>query len=313
MNPKVRADSRAAVWYISEAARDASGRAEPPLNLGHRPSRDHVAPPKPMTTRRLRLAPLCAALCCLLLAACRGSDSGVPMPREIVDLSPVITPDINIQRLGVRTLNFLGTEGRVKSIPVLPENPAFAWGMHEIQILSHTGAHLDAPARLLRGGEPPGQIDLNDVYGPVRVVDLRWHNRHTPIQITDLELKPIAEGEVVILFVGYEPPAPGDWPKYAPLSAQAAQYLVAKKIRALGTDLPSIVRLDDVEARLTRGLPPEEVWAEHLPLFQAGIPVIAGLVNLDAIVKETRVAFVGFPLALAIGNGSPIRAVALVF
>jgi kynurenine formamidase len=97
------------------------------------------------------------------------------------------------------------------------------------------------------------------------------------------------------------------------LSAQAAQYLVAKKIRALGTDLPSIARFDDVEARLTRGLPAEEVWAEHLPLFQAGIPIIAGLVNLDAILKEPNVAFVGFPLALAVGDGSPIRATALVF
>ena len=145
------------------------------------------------------------------------------------------------------------------------------------------------------------------------MVDLRWHNRHTPIQISDLELKPISEGEVVILFVGYEPPEVNEWSKYAPLSAQAAEYLAAKKIRALATDLPSIVRFDDIEARLTRGLPPEEVWAEHLPLFQAGIPVIAGLVNLDSIVKEPKVVFVGFPLALAVGDGSPMRAAALVY
>lgn len=235
------------------------------------------------------------------------------MPREIVDLSPAITPDINLQRLGLRALTFLGTDGRVNSTPLAPANPAFAWGMRTLQMLSHTGAHLDAPARLLRGGEPPGRIDLNDLYGPARVIDLRWHNRHTPIQITDLELKPIEEGEIVILFVGYEPPPANEWAKYAPLSSQSAEYLAAKRIRALATDLPSIVRFDDIEARLARGLPPEEVWAEHLPLFQAGIPVIAGLVNLDAIVKEPNVAFVGFPLALAVGDGSPIRAAALVF
>lgn len=268
-----------------------------------------------MTTHHRRtVASLVAlALVPLALCGCRGSTSGVPMPREIIDLSPLITPDLNIQRLGGRTLGFLGTEGRVKSTPVLPSDPSFAWGMRTIEILSHTGAHIDAPARLLRGGESPAQIDLSDLFGPARVLDLRWHNRHTPIQITDLELKPIAEGEIVILLVGYEPPAPGEFPKYAPLSAQAAQYLVAKRIRALGTDLPSIARFDDVEARLTRGLPPEEVWAEHLPLFQAGIPVIAGLVNLDAIVKEPNVAFVGFPLALAVGGGSPIRAAALIY
>jgi arylformamidase len=251
-------------------------------------------------------------LCCIAVAACRRSSSP-PMPREIVDLSPQITPDINIQRLGSRTLNFLGTDGRVKVTPVLPSDPAFAWGMSTIEILSHTGAHLDAPSRLLRGGETPGQIDLNDVFGPVRVIDLRWHNRHTPIQISDLELKPVEEGEVVILFVGYEPPAINEWPRYAPLSEQAAQWLAAKKIRALGTDLPSIVRFDDIEQRLERGLPPEEVWAEHLPLFQAGIPIIAGLVNIDPIVKETNVVFVGFPLAFAVGDGTPMRAAALVY
>jgi kynurenine formamidase len=235
------------------------------------------------------------------------------MPREIVDLSPVITPDINIQRLGSRTLNFLGTEGRVKSTPVLPADPAFAWGMRTLEILSHTGAHLDAPARLLRGGEPPGRIDVNDLIGPARLVDMRWHNRHTPIEIDDLELKPIEEGEIVILFVGYEPPPANEWPKYAPLSTQAAQYLAAKHIRALATDLPTIVRFDDIESRLARGLPPEEVWAEHLPLFQAGIPIIAGLVNLGALVKEPKVMFVGLPLALSFGDGSPIRAAALLY
>ncbi len=247
------------------------------------------------------------------LSGCRAGNGTVPMPREIVDLSPLITPDVNIQRLGTRTLSFLGTEGRVKSTPVLPSDPAMAWGMRTLEILSQTGAHLDAPARLLRGGEPPGRINLGSLYGPARVIDLRWHTKQTPIQISDLELKPISEGDVVILFFGYELPPPNEYPKYAPLSAQAAQFLVAKKIRALATDLPSIVRFDEIESRMSRGLPPEEVWAEHLPLFQAGIPVIGGLVNLDAIVKEPNVAFVGFPLALAVGDASPIRAAALVF
>ena len=248
-----------------------------------------------------------------LAAGCRSSGPAVPLPRQIVDLSPVITPDINIQRLGLRTLSFLGTDGRVKSTPVVPSDPAFAWGMRTIEILSHTGAHIDAPSRLLRGGEAPAQIDLNNLFGPAKVIDLRWHDRHTPIQLSDLELKPIQEGDVVILYVGYEPPPVTDWAKYAPLSAQASQYLVAKKIKALATDLPSIVRFEEIESRMTRGLPPEEIWAEHLPLFQAGIPIIGGLVNIDPIVKEPNVVFVGFPLALALGNGAPMRAAALVY
>src|SRR5262245_9961090 len=275
----------------------------------------HVALPKPMILRHLRPAVLLrlalTMLCQVALLGCWSS--GVPMPREIVDLSPLITPDINIQRLGTRTLNFLGTDGRVKSTPVMPSDPAYTWGMQVIEILSHTGAHLDAPSRLLRGGETPARIDLSDLYGPARVIDLRWHNRHTAIQITDLEMQDIEEGEVVILFIGYEAPPANEWAKYAPLSSQASEYLAAKKIRALATDLPSIVRFEDVEDRISRGLPPEEVWAEHLPLFQAGIPIIAGLVNIAAIAKEETVVFVGFPLAFASGVGTPIRAAALVF
>ena len=258
------------------------------------------------------MRPACLLFAAVLLAGCPQSSS-VPLPREVVDLSPMITPDLNIQRLGTRTLAFLATDGRIRSTPIVPPDASFTWGMRTIEILSHTGAHLDAPSRLLRGGETPARVDLSDLFGPARVIDLRWHNRQTPIQITDLELKPIEEGEIVILFVGYEPPAAGEWPRYAPLSAQAAEYLTAKKIRALATDLPAIVRFDDIENRMTRAQPPEEVWAEYLPLFQAGIPIIAGLVNLDAIVKEPNIAFVGFPIALPIADGAPLRAAALVY
>ena len=41
--------------------------------------------------------------------------------------------------------------------------------------------------------------------------------------------------------------------------------------------------------------------------------IVAGLVNLDAIVKEPNVAFVGFPLALPMADGAPLRAAALVY
>lgn len=249
----------------------------------------------------------------LIALLCGCQRGGVPMPRQVVDLTPALAPDLNLQRLGTRVLGFLGTEARVRSTPVVPSDPTFAWGLRTLELMSHTGAHLDTPSRLLRGGETPASVDLADLFGPARVIDLRWHNRHTPIQITDLELKPIRENEIVILFVGYEVPAPGEWPRYAPLSTQAAEYLVAKKIRALATDLPAIVRFDEIETRMTRGLPPEEIWAEYLPLFQAGIPIVAGLVNLDVIVKEPNVAFAGFPLSLPVGDGAPMRAAALIY
>ena len=262
-------------------------------------------------TQAVRRLPA-SLLCLLSLAACRG-EHYVPMPRQIVDLSPTITADLNIQRLGSHTLNFLGTPGRTRSTPVLPDDPNFAYGIRSLHLLSDTGAHLDAPARLLRGGETPAQINLDRLFGPARIVDLRWHDRHSPIQITDLELAEIQEGDVVILFVGYEPPVGDDWPLYTDLSTQASEWLVGKKIRALATDMPAIVRFDEIDTRMRKGLPPEKVWEEYLPLFQARIPIVVGLVNLDSLVREARVAFVGFPLSLADGGGAPMRAAALVY
>lgn len=250
----------------------------------------------------------------LLLHGAAGCQRGsFPVPQRVVDLTPPITPDSALQRLGGRVLEFLGTDGRIGSTPVLPKEPAMAFGLQSIHLLSHLGAHLDAGSRLLRGGEAPGQVPVERVVGRARIVDLRWHNRHTAIQITDLELTPIEADEIVLLLLGYEPPNTEEWPLYAPLSVQAAEYLVAKGIRALATDLPTLGRFDEIESRLRKRQPPEVVWAEYLPFFQNRIPVIAGLVNIDAIAREHKVVFAGLPLPLTQATGAPVRAVALVY
>ena len=268
----------------------------------------------PLALRVRRAASARAAGMLLLLGVAAGCRSGSdPAPTRVVDLTPPITADAALQRLGGRVLEFLGTDGRVGATAVLPKEPAMAFGLQSIDLLTHLGAHLDASSRLLRGGEAPGQIAVERVVGRARVIDLRWHNRHTPIQITDLELTPIEADEIVLLLLGYEPPNTEDWPLYAPVSVQAAEYLVAKKIRAVATDLPTLARFDELKDRLEKRQPPEVVWAEYLPFFQNRIPVIAGLVNIDAIARESKVVFAGLPLPLMQATGAPVRAVALVY
>lgn len=235
------------------------------------------------------------------------------MPRRIVDLSPPLVADIDLQRLGSRTLRMLGVEGRIRTTPVLPQFADLTFGIDQIEVLSHSGSHLDAASRLLKGGEQPWRVSLDRVIGPGRVADLRWHDRHTPLQISDLELTPIAEGDVVIIFGGYEAPRGDKWPTFAPLSRQASQYLAAKRIRALATDLPTIASYEAIDSRLRNHQPPEEVWEEYLPLMQAQIPIIAGLVNLDTLIGESKILFIGLPLPLSDSTGSPLRATALLY
>lgn len=274
--------------------------------------RNSMSPHRLPPAARRAAGVVAAALVCTVLASCRPAPE-VSQPRKIVDLSPIITPDLNVRRLGVRALEFLATDGRVRTASVVPQQARMAFGLDELQMMSHTGAYLDAPARLLRGGESPARIGLDKVFGRAHVIDLRWHNRHSAIQITDLELNPPQAGDIAILVIGYELPAAEEWPRYAPLSEQAALWLVARGIKAIATDMPFLSRLDEVSDRLSRGQPPEIVWAEYLPFFQNDIPVIAGLTRLDVIVKEPDVVFLGFPLALANANGAPMRAAALVY
>ncbi len=256
-------------------------------------------------------------LLCLAAAAASGCHGGrsvsIPLPKRIVDLSPVISEDLPVRQFGHRACEFLGIKERLNFTPVVPPNPAYTFGLTYFDLPSNLGAHLDAPARLLKGGERADQVSLEKLYGRAEVVDLRWKDRHSPLQITDLENYNIRPREILILFVGYSHPQDEDWPAYSPISPQAAQWLVAKKIRALATDMPSIGSYSHYADLMDKDRPPEEVWAECLPFFQAGIPVVEGLTNLGHLVGEKNIVFVGFPLAVADRSGAPMRAAALIY
>jgi kynurenine formamidase len=51
----------------------------------------------------------------------------------------------------------------------------------------------------------------------------------------------------------------------------------------------------------------------HLALLSREITVIEQLVNLEELVGEDDIVVLGFPLKISEGNGSPVRAAALVY
>jgi len=253
----------------------------------------------------------------LIVVGCLGCRSGgsvaLPMPKKIVDLSPAITEDLPVRQFGHHACEFLGLRERLSFTPVVPSKDEYAFGLTYFELGSNIGAHLDAPARLLKGGERPDQVPLDRLYGRARVIDLRWKDRNSPLEITDLENYTVAEDEILILFVGYTQPQDEDWPNYSSISVQAAKWLAGKKIRALATDMPSIGSYSHYADLMDKNRPLEEVWAERLAFFEKGIPVIEGLANLGHLVGEKNIVFVGFPLAIADRSGAPMRAAALIY
>lgn len=257
---------------------------------------------------------LCGLVFIVALVGCRGrSSETIPMPKEIIDLSPVITKDLPVREFGHRAVEFLGIKERLSFTPVVPAKENYAFGLSYFELPSNVGAHLDAPARLLKGGDRPDQMPLKRLYGRAHVIDLRWKDRHSSLEITDLENYTIVPNEITILFVGYTQPQDEDWPTYSSLSVQAAQWLAAKKIGALATDMPSIGSLSRYAELMEKGRPPEEVWAERLVFMQLNIPVVEGLTNLGDLLGKSNVVFVGFPLGIADDAGAPMRAAALIY
>lgn len=268
------------------------------------------------TIRCRRIIVLLGLLGACGLIGCRGGGSaGIPMPRRIIDLSPPITEDLAVRQFGHRACEFLGLPERFTFSPVVPANPDYAFGLTRFELVSHIGAHLDAPGRLLANGARADQVALTKLYGPAQVLDLRWKDRQSPLQVTDLENynNQIGKDRILILYVGYTQPKDEDWPAYPPISVEAARWLADKGIRALATDMPSIGSFSRYADLMDKGRPPDDVWAERLEFLKRDIPIVEGLTNLGKLLREENVVFVGFPLPIADRSGAPMRAVALIF
>jgi kynurenine formamidase len=94
----------------------------------------------------------------------------------------------------------------------------------------------------------------------------------------------------------------GETPAYVTdfpgLTRASAEWLGERKIAMFG-----------VEA-LSPGRPFKNNFEVHIVCREMGFTHMEGLVNLDQLVGQGRFRFMGFPLKLEGGTGSPIRAVA---
>ena len=124
----------------------------------------------------------------------------------------------------------------------------------------------------------------------------------------------IERGDIVLLRT--------DWPLKCPVESErfwreapftgrsACEWLVERGVKAVGYDYPP-----DYSIRTMTFDPDKKVTrfdcTTHDVFFPAGITVIEYLTNLDQI-KAPRCRFIALPLRLEGGDGSPVRAVALV-
>jgi len=179
-----------------------------------------------------------------------------------------------------------------------------------ILISEHSGTNCDAPYHVLADGKTLDQMPVDSFMGPAILVDMRHKEENSVITKQDLEEWEsrsgisIRQGDIVVFWTGFEKkywkavPTVAKILKRRPsLGLDAAQYLVDKKVAAIGMDTGS------------PDLTGTNLPVHHL-LLGSGVLIIESLANLDQI-PDVKFTFIALPLNIKKGSGCPARAVAV--
>ena len=172
---------------------------------------------------------------------------------------------------------------------------------HRIEMNTHQGTHIDAPAHFIEGGQTVGELSLETLQGPARVVDLRaYRGEAITAEILSAEA-PDLTADRVLLLTGDVDARFDDQQFYdaaAVLTADAAGWLIDCGVSLVGNDF------------LTEGIETDDRPVHHA-LLGDEIPIVEYLCNSGAIIDQTTVEFRCLPLQTPGLESSPVLAVAL--
>ena len=191
------------------------------------------------------------------------------------------------------------------------EGVKFSSATLSLAIGDHAGTHVDAPVHFNAdpGAKAIDELPLEDFYLEAVCLDLSHKELKSDISIADLEAAEKAAGvtigprDMVLLHMNFYNrcyDTPGYLTDFPGLTKESAEWLGAKKIAMFG-----------VEA-VSPGRPGKNNFEVHMVCRDMGFTHVEGLVNMEALIGKGRFRFIGFPLKIRGGTGSPIRAVAIL-
>ncbi|MHA1506174.1 MAG: cyclase family protein [Candidatus Asgardarchaeia archaeon] len=176
----------------------------------------------------------------------------------------------------------------------------------------HHGTHVDAPLHYHKGKKSIEEFPLDRFFGPCLVLKIGKKEGEN-ITVNDVkkwekEFGEINEGDIVLINTGWYkrwkllPEGKGYLVNMPGITEEAAKYLAEKRIKMIGVD-GSIETYKPVSG--------SGYYPGHETFLTRDIIIIEGLTNLDKVPPRGSF-FLGLPLKIRGGTGSPIRAVALV-
>jgi kynurenine formamidase len=222
---------------------------------------------------------------------------------RLVDLSQEIYQGMPVFPLHQKTFIFPNIDHATAEALI-----GFGFATQNLLLNEHGPTHTDAPYEYDPAGKHIDEMPLEYYYGPAVCLDVRHVPADGYIRRRDLEgalqraRLTLAGIRIVLLLSGHFRRAYGgpEWlTRYAGLDEEAGEWLVAQGILNIGIDAPSIDNPNDPR------------FSGHLVCRRHGIVNTENLCNLEEVAGR-EFLYLGLPLRIRKGTGSPIRAVALV-
>jgi arylformamidase len=161
-----------------------------------------------------------------------------------------------------------------------------------LRFSTHVGTHVDPPLHFIEGGNTVDELPLDLLIGECLV-----HKVDSPSVITIADVEGVPAGTERIIFKTRNSDLwrkPGFQYDYVYLDPDAAEWLVKRGIRLVGTDYLSVDKMKS--GHLT-----------HTCLLQAGVVIVEGLDCTG--VPEGMYTLACLPLRIKGGDGAPARVI----
>ena len=182
-------------------------------------------------------------------------------------------------------------------------------GVHRLSMGEHTGSHVDAINHMAKKfkGRSIDTMPLSMFYTEGICLDLSHKELKELIEVSDLQealhrdqLK-IKQNDTVLIYTDHfrRYYNTNDWGNGPGLTVEATQWLGRHKIAAFGVET------------MSPGIPGKTNKEVHLICGEMNFTHYENLINLYKLVHRGRFRFIGLPLKIRGGTGSPVRAVAI--
>jgi len=161
---------------------------------------------------------------------------------------------------------------------------------------AHTGTHVDAPAHFIKDAVKIDSLSLEILIGPVRVV-------HVPGDATELDRDFLATCDLnQVERVLFHTRNSSFWNEgfrkdFTHLLPEAAEYLVNKGIKLVGTDYLSIEKFHSAHHRT------------HIAILSNGVIIVEGLNLSEVPAGDYELICLPLKISEGAGDGAPARAV----